>query len=69
MEKCPAFDERPLDKCLDDLARADVYVLLLAHRYGYRPTEGPRLVFTVDPDHRPCRHVVAMHVATEECGP
>lgn len=40
MEKYPAFDERPLDKCLADVARADVYVLLLAHRYGYRPTEG-----------------------------
>lgn len=40
MEKYPAFDERPLDKCLADVALADVYVLLLAHRYGYRPTEG-----------------------------
>ena len=40
MEKYPAFDERPLDKCLADVARADVYLLLLAHRYGYRPTEG-----------------------------
>lgn len=24
MEKYPAFDERPLDKCLADVARADV---------------------------------------------
>ena len=40
MEKYPAFDERPLDKCLADVARSDVYVLLLAHRYGYRPQEG-----------------------------
>jgi hypothetical protein len=40
MEKYPAFDERPLAKCLADVAQADVYVLLLAHRYGYRPTEG-----------------------------
>jgi len=40
MEKYPAFDERPLDKCLADVARADVYVLLLANRYGYRPKEG-----------------------------
>jgi hypothetical protein len=29
----------------------------------------PRLVFTVDPDHRPCRHGVALFVAREECGP
>ncbi len=73
MEKYPAFDERPLDKCLADVARADVYVLVVAHRYGFRPKEGnperksithleyeeagrhegkPRLVFTVDPEHR-----------------
>lgn len=58
-----------LEKCLTDVARADVYGLLLAHRYGYRPTEGPRLVFTVDPGHRPCRHVVATLVVTAECGP
>jgi WD40 repeat protein len=37
MEKYPAFDERPLDKCLVDVQRADVYVLVLAHRYGFRP--------------------------------
>jgi hypothetical protein len=67
-----------------------MYVLLLAHRYGYRPTGGnpdgksitqleyeeagcspgkPRVVFTVDPDHRPCRHVVVIRVVPEECGP
>jgi len=40
MEKYPAFDERPLDKCLADAATADIYVLLLAHRYGFRPKEG-----------------------------
>jgi len=39
MEKYPAFDERPLDKCLADVSRADAYVLLLAHRYGFRPKE------------------------------
>ena len=46
MEKYPAFDERPLDKCLADVARADVYVLLLANRYGYRPKQ-----VNPDPDH------------------
>jgi hypothetical protein len=40
MEKYPAFDERPLDRCLADVAHADVYVLILAHRYGFRPKEG-----------------------------
>lgn len=39
MEKYPAFDQRPLDKCLADVAAADIYVLLLAHRYGFRPKE------------------------------
>ncbi|MFM7236002.1 MAG: SUMF1/EgtB/PvdO family nonheme iron enzyme [Cyanobium sp.] len=40
MESYPAFEERPLDKCLADVAEADAYVLLVAHRYGFRPKEG-----------------------------
>ena len=39
MEKYTAFDQRPLVRCLADVAAADVYVLLIAHRYGYRPPE------------------------------
>ncbi len=39
METYTAFDERPLDRCLADVAATDVYVLLIAHRYGYRPAE------------------------------
>jgi hypothetical protein len=37
MERYPAFDERPLDRCLEDIAVCDGYVLILAHRYGSRP--------------------------------
>ncbi len=40
MEKYAAFDERPLDKCRADVARCDVFVLLVAHRYGFRPDAG-----------------------------
>lgn len=40
MESHPAFEERPLEKCLADVAAADGYVLLVAHRYGHRPREG-----------------------------
>ncbi len=39
MEKYTAFDEQPLDRCLADVAATDVYVLLIAHRYGTRPAE------------------------------
>ena len=39
MEKYPAFDQRPLDKCLADVATCDYYVLVLAHRYGFEPVE------------------------------
>ena len=38
MERYPAFDERPLDKCLLDVGACDFYVLLIAHRYGFVPT-------------------------------
>jgi hypothetical protein len=41
----------------------------LAYEEGCRNPGKPRLVFTVDPDHRPCRHGVAMPVVTDECGP
>ncbi len=37
MEKYPAFDERPQDKCLEDVAQCDYYVLILALRYGFQP--------------------------------
>ena len=62
MERYPAFDERPLDRCLEDVARSDVYVLLLAHRYGSRvPTQNP-----LDPPlsitEREYRHAIACGV-------
>jgi hypothetical protein len=37
MERYPAFDERPLDRCVQDVALCDAYILILAHRYGFRP--------------------------------
>lgn len=37
MEKYSAFDERPQDKCLVDVAQCDYYVLVLALRYGFQP--------------------------------
>ncbi len=43
MEKYPAFDQRPTDKCLDDVAACDFYALLIAHRYGFvPPTDNPQ---------------------------
>ncbi len=39
MEKYPAFDERPADKCLKDVAECDYYVLILAWRFGFQPTQ------------------------------
>jgi hypothetical protein len=39
MEEYPAFDQRPVVKCLADVKRSDCYVGILAHRYGYVPKE------------------------------
>ncbi len=39
MERYPAFDERPADKCLADVATCDIYVVLVALRYGYVPKD------------------------------
>ena len=40
METYVASDQRPLDKCLADVAESDVYVGIFAHRYGFVPPEG-----------------------------
>ena len=37
MEDYVATDERPLDKCLADVRRSDIYVGIIAKRYGFRP--------------------------------
>jgi hypothetical protein len=37
MEDYTASDQRPLDKCLSDVADCDVYVGIFAHRYGFIP--------------------------------
>jgi hypothetical protein len=37
MEDYVATDQRPVDKCLKDVERADLYVGLFAFRYGYIP--------------------------------
>jgi len=39
MEDYVASDERPLDRCLDDVRRCDIYVGLIAWRYGHIPRE------------------------------
>lgn len=38
MEDYVASDSRPLDKCLKDVAAADVYLGIFAWRYGFVPT-------------------------------
>ena len=37
MEDYVATDQRPLAKCLEDVAACDLYVGIFAHRYGYIP--------------------------------
>ena len=40
MEDYVASDQRPLEKCLNDVAACDVYVGLFGWRYGYVPAKG-----------------------------
>lgn len=37
MEDYVATDQRPVDKCLQDVEKADIYIGLFAFRYGYVP--------------------------------
>jgi hypothetical protein len=39
MEDYVAADQRPLDKCLEDVAGCDLYVGIFARRYGYVPPD------------------------------
>lgn len=39
MEDYVASDERPLERCLEDVRNSDIYVGLFAHRYGFIPKE------------------------------
>jgi len=40
METYTAGDERPVDRCLDDVRSVDIYVCVLAWRYGFVPAGG-----------------------------
>ena len=40
MEDSVAADQRPLDRCLAEVAASDVYVGIFAYRYGYVPEDG-----------------------------
>lgn len=40
MEDYVAADQRPLERCLADVAASDLYVGVFAHRYGYIPIQG-----------------------------
>lgn len=37
MEDDVAADERPADRCLEDVSQSDIYIGIFAHRYGYVP--------------------------------
>jgi HEAT repeat protein/energy-coupling factor transporter ATP-binding protein EcfA2 len=40
METYTAGEERPIDRCLDDVRSADIYIGVLAWRYGFVPVGG-----------------------------
>jgi len=44
MEYYTAGEKRPVDKCLEDVASADIYVGIFAFRYGYIPTDQDKSV-------------------------
>jgi hypothetical protein len=40
MEDYVARDDRPIDRCLAEVGRCDIFVLVLAYRYGFIPQHG-----------------------------
>jgi Domain of unknown function (DUF4062) len=57
MEDYVAADERPLAKCLEDVAACDLYVGIFAHRYGYVPDHD-------NPDRRSITELEYRHAQT-----
>ena len=45
MEDYVATDERPIEKCLADVAASDLYIGIFAWRYGYIPSD-------MNPEHK-----------------
>ena len=52
MEDYVASDQRPLEECLEDVAKADVYVGIFAHRYGYIPEDNPESLSITELEYR-----------------
>jgi hypothetical protein len=60
MEDYGAADERPLDRCLADVERSDLYVGIFAHRYGHIPdAENPKRRSITELEYR---HAVAHNI-------
>ncbi|HJR08940.1 MAG TPA: DUF4062 domain-containing protein [Pyrinomonadaceae bacterium] len=57
MEDYVAIDQRPLDKCLEDVASCDLYIGIFAWRYGYVPTKD-------NPDQKSITELEFRHAAT-----
>ena len=51
MEDYGAADDRPLDRCLTDVAASDVYVGIFAWRYGFVPEGESRAITHLEYDH------------------
>lgn len=53
MEDYVAGDQRPLAQCLADVAEADIYIGILAWRYGYVPPhDNPNKRSITEPEYR-----------------
>ena len=58
MEDYVAADQRPLDKCLADVAASDLYIAIIAWKYGYVPSEGnPNLLSITELEYRRAKEV------------
>src|SRR5660398_273403 len=48
MEYYVAENQRPLDKCLKDVATCDLYIGIFAQRYGYIPPEQQKSITEIE---------------------
>jgi hypothetical protein len=56
MEHYTASDERPLDKCLTDVAECDIYIGIFAFRYGFVPNhDNPDNLSITELEHQQAR--------------
>jgi hypothetical protein len=69
MEDYVASDQRPIDRCLEDVARSDIYLGVIAWRYGYVPSGMTNSITELEFRHAQTRAIPTLIFILDENAP